>query len=302
MNTDGLAWTQLQPEADMCVSTRFDPRPVSPLPHCTLLIQDAAQALLGGLAVSTVNNGNGHHQQQHKGVAGIEDGHQKVRGSGGGGDKQDEPNTPSSNRKGHDEEQTLLSGVGNLMKRARRGVNSYFSSLARQQKKFAREQRERHRRKSSNFDSLIGAEEGVGLLDIAAGAEDGDDENGTGTNGGPLHRSQSAIFVPSRPEIQQAEAPGSTVVSETRSTGMAADPRELRDVSEAAAFLQGAEGRYGGTGGRLGAGAGESSMKRGGRARLTTGDLVRLYREEEQGAGEDSAQDEDRTRSGAFKV
>lgn len=230
------------------------------------------------------------------------DGHQKVRGGGG---KQDEPNTPDSNRKGHDEEETLLSGVGNLMKRARRGVNSYFSALARQQKEIAREQRLRHRRKSSKLDFLVDAEEGAGLLS-AAGAEDraGDGlKNGAGASGGPLHRSRSAIFVPSRPEAQrqEEEAPGSTVVVlETRSSGMAADLGELRDVSEAAEFLQGVEGSFEGDGGRLEAGGG--SMKRGGRARLTTGDLVRLHREEEQGAGEDSAQDEDRERSGASKV
>lgn len=228
------------------------------------------------------------------------DGYQKGRGGAG---KQDESNTPSSNRKGHDEEQTLLRGVGNMMKRARRGVNSYFSALARQQKEIAREQRERHRRKSSNYDILVEAEEGVGLLAIA-GAEDGAEdglENGTVTNGGPLHRSQSAVFVPSRPAEQQADAPGSMVVSETRSAGVAADPRELGDVSESASFLDGVEGSYGEAGGRLEAGE-KNSLKRGGRVRLTTGDLVRLYREEEQGAGEDSAQDEDRERSGASKV
>ena len=261
------------------------------------------------MAVSSTNKGNGHH---HNGVAGTGDGQGVLRGGGGGG-MQDAPNTPGSNRKGHDEEQTLLSGVGNLMRRARRGVNSYFSAAARQQKVFAREQRLRHRRKSSNlelqrerhreksssFDFLVDAEEGVGLLSISR-AEDGAVgglKNGIGTNGGPLHRSQSDVFVPLRPDEEQADAPGPATVSETRS--MAADPGELRDVSEAAAFLQGVEERHGGTGGRLI--AGENTMKRG-RARLTTGDLVRLYREEEQGAGEDSAQDEDRERSGASKV
>lgn len=223
----------------------------------------------------------------------MEDGHQHV-GSGGDG----------SNRKGHDEERTLLSGVGDMVKRARRGVNSYFSAAARQQKDFAREQRQRHRKKSSNFDFLVDAEEGVGLLAIAGGEEvakaGGGLESGAGTNGGPLHRSQSAIFVPSRLAEQQVDALGPTMVSETMSSGVAADLGELRDVSEAAEFLQGVEASCaGGAGGRL---EKESSMKRGGRARLTTGDLVRLYREEEQGAGEDSAQDEDRERSGASKV
>lgn len=257
--------------------------------------QDAAHALLGGLAVSSANQSNGHHHhQQHNGVARTGEGLQKARGGVGG--VQDAPNTPGSNRKGHDEEQTLLSGVGNLMTRARRGVNSYFSAVARQQKEIARETR--HRKKSSNFDFLVDAEEGVGLLSIAA-AEDGL-KNGVGTNGGPLHRSQSDVFVPSRPEEEQADtADPATMVSETRSSGMAADPGELRDVSEAAAFLQAVEESYGGAGGRRM--EVERTMKRG-RARLTTGDLTRLYREEEQGAGEDSAQDEDRERSGASKV
>ena len=261
-----------------------------------VLRQDAAQALLGGLAVSAANNSNDNHHHHHNGAS-----LQKVRGGGGGG-VQDSPNTPGSNRKGHDEEQTLLSGVGNLMKRARRGVNSYFSALARQQKEIAREQRERHRKKSSNFDFLVDAEEGVGLLAIAGAESEASRglEDGAGTNGGPLHRSQSAVFVPLRPQEEQADAPDPTTVLETRSSGVASDLGELRDVSEASAFLQGVDGSYGGAGGILQ--AGESTMKRGGRARLTTGDLVRLYREEEQWAGEDSAQDEDRERSRASKV
>lgn len=270
---------------------------------CFTVSQDAAQALFAGFAVSTANNSNSHHlHHHHNGGAGMGDGHQKVRGSGGGRGKQDALNTPGSNRKGHDEEQTLLSGVGNMMKRARRGVNSYFSALARQQKEIAREQRERHRRKTSNMDILIDAEEGVGLLAIGGGTEDGTGglENGAGTNGGPLHRSQSAVFVPSRPAEPQAEAPDSSTVLETMSNDMAVDPAELRDVCDEASFLQDVKESHAETRGRLG--AGESSLKRGGLARLTTGDLVRLHREEEQGAGEDSAQDEDRERSRASQV
>eukprot|EP00752_Nemacystus_decipiens_P008024 g7170.t1 len=248
--------------------------------------KDAAQALLGGLAVSSAIKSNGHHHHHHDdGVAGMGDGFQKMRDGGGGGVR-DAPNTPGSNRKGHDEEQTLLSGVGNLMKRARRRFNSYFSAAARHQKKFAREKRERHRKQSSNFDFLVDAEEGVHFLSADGGA--GGVENGTETNGGPLHRSQSDLFVPSRSAEEQEDALGPAMVSETRSSGMAADPGELRDVGETTAFLQGVEGVL----------TGESTMKRN---RLTTGDLVRLYREEEQGAGEDSAQDEDRERAGASK-
>lgn len=255
----------------------FTSPPVSP--HAA--IQDAAQALLGGLGVSAANNnGNGH--RHHHGVAGMAD----------GGGRQDQLNSPRNNLKGHDEEQTLLSGIGSLVKRARRGVNSYFSALARQQVKLARQQRERERIKSSNFDFLADAEEGIGLL---AGDGDGD---GQATNGGPLHRSQSAVFVPSRLP-QQVNASTAMAMLETRSTGVASEEGELRDVSEAAMFLQDEQRDLGGGGGLE---AGGGSMKRGGRARLTTGDLVRLYREEGQGAGEDSAQDEDRERQRTSQV
>eukprot|EP00903_Cladosiphon_okamuranus_P008576 g8227.t1 len=246
--------------------------------------KDAAQALLGGLAVAAANNSNArHHDHLHNG-----DELESLR---------DGPNTPGSNRKGHDEERTLLGGIGNLMKRARRGVNSYFSAAARQQKDFAREQRERHRRKSSNLNFLQDAEEGVGLLAMAdAEGETGDGpglENAAWANGGPLHRSQSAVFVPIRP---QEDDP--TANFETRSTCVPADLGGLRDVSKALELVN-VNATYRVEGGGLEAGV--STMKRGGRARLTTGDLVRLHREEEQGAGEDSAQDEDRERSRASK-
>lgn len=266
----------------------------SPTASLSFAVQDAAQALLGGLAVSTANNNGSGHHHHHNGVAGVGDLHQTVRG--GGGPQQDQPDNPRSNLKGHDEEQTLLNVVGNLVKRSRRGVSSYFSALARQQAKLARQQRERERIKSSNFDFLVNAEEGVSLL---TNDVDGD---GQATNGGPLHRSQSAVFVPSRLP-QQANTSSSML--ETRSTGVASDGVELGDVNEAAEFMQNEQRDHGaGAGAGAGAGleAGGGTMKRGGRARLTTGDLVRLYREEGQGAGEDSAQDEDRERQRASQV
>lgn len=253
---------------------------------------------MGGLAVAAANNSNGHHHHHHNG-----DGLQKVRGGGRDGGVQDAPNTPGSNRKGHDEERFMLGDLGNMIKRARRGVNSYFSAAAREQKDFARDRRQRHRNKSSNFDFLVDAEEGVGLLAMAgaegeAGGGSGL-QNGNGANGGPLHRSQSAFFVPLRPQDEPMCAPDATTVSEIGSSGMAADLGELRDVSEASAFVQNVEASC--RRAEDGLEAGESTMKRGGLARLTTGDLVRLCREE-QGAGEDSAQDEDRERSRTSKV
>lgn len=234
-------------------------------------------------------NGSGHHHH-HNGVAGVGDAHQNARGVGGG--RQDQPDEQRDNLKGHDEKQTLVSGMGNLLKRARRGVNSYFSALARQQVKHARQQRERERIMSSNLDFLVDAEEGVSLLTQVA---DGHEQ---ATNGGILHRSQSAVFVPSRLP-QQANTSSSVAVLETRSAGVASDAGELGDVNEAEVFLQN-EQRDHGAGGRLEAGGG--TMKRGGRSTLTTGDLVRLYREEGQGAGEDSAQDEDRERQRKSQV
>lgn len=275
------------------------------------IAQDAAQALLSGLTVaSSSNNTNGNHHQHHNGFMGKRDVHQNggSGGGGGGGGGPDEPSTPSSNRKGHDEEQTLMGGVGNLVKRARRGVNSYFSALARQQKELARQQRERARKKSSTFDFLVDAEEGVGLLAIAGGG-DAAGAGGVGgraeaTDGAPLHRSKSAVFVPPR-QAQQLETPISTTALETRSTGVVEDAVELQDVGETDAFLQSGDMSYGleegGGKGSVGASGRGVAMTRGGRAGMTTGDLVRLYREEEQGAGEDSAQDEDRERPGALK-
>ncbi|CAN0084987.1 unnamed protein product [Ectocarpus sp. 6 AP-2014] len=290
-----------------------------------------------GPSVSTANanghgntNGHPHHHHHHRnrdGVAGIGDPRQDGRSSGGGGgggggggvQRQEPPNTPGSNRKGHDEEETLLRGVGDLLTRARRGVNSYFSALARKQRNVARQQRERARRKSSssnNCDFLVEAEEGVGLLSIAGGGTESADATkaaaAAAANGGPLHRSQSAVFVPSRPDQQAADASSATSALETRSAGVVTDVGELRDVSEMDPFLQeevegldagcGVEASAGGLsarGGGGGGGGGGGSMNRAGRAGLTTGDLVRLYREEEQGAGEDSAQDEDRERLGS---
>ncbi|CAM9147621.1 unnamed protein product, partial [Hapterophycus canaliculatus] len=246
------------------------------------------------------------HHHTHNGFAGQRDSHQSGRDSGSGsGGGQGEPNTPNSNRKGHDEEQTLIGGVGKLVKRARRGVNSYLSALARQQKEIARQQRERARKKSSNFDFLVDAEEGVGLLAMAGGGDAAGAGVGTGrpeaTNGTPLHRSKSAVFVPPRP-VQQVDTPIATAVLETRSTGVVSDAVELQEVIETEAYVRRGDMGYGIEGGveaTPGALARGVSMTRGGRAGMTTGDLIRLYREEEQGAGEDSAQDEDRERLGA---
>lgn len=270
-----------------CLFSHATP-PASP----PVAVQDAAQALLGGLAVSTANNNGSGHPHHHNGVAGVGDAHPKARGGGGG--RQDQPSNPRENLKGHDEEQTLLSGMGNLLKRARRGVNSYLSALARQQVKLARQQRERERMKSSNFDFLVDAEEGVSLLtgDVEL---DGDEQ---GANHGPLHRSQSAVFVPSRLP-QQENSSSAVAMLETRSTGVASDAGELGDANGAAVFTQNEQPDRGAGGGSE---AGEGKMKRGGQARLTTGDLVRLYREEGQGAGEDSAQVEDRERQRKSQV
>ncbi|CAM9647254.1 unnamed protein product [Ectocarpus sp. 13 AM-2016] len=279
-----------------------------------------------GLSVSTANaNGHGntnghphHHHRNRDGFAGTGDPRQDGRSAGGGVQRQEPPGTPGSNRKGHDEEETLLRGVGDLLTRARRGVNSYLSALARKQRNVARQQRERARRKpssSTNCDFLVDAEEGVGLLSIAVGGtESADATKATlaAANGGPLHRSQSAVFVPSRPDQQAADVSSSTSALETRSAGVVTDVGELRDVSEMDPFLQeevpgldagcGVEvsaGELSARGVRGGGGGGGGSMNRAGRARLTTGDLVRLSREEGQGAGEDSAQDEDRERLGS---
>lgn len=230
------------------------------------------------------NNGSGppHH---HNGVAGVGETHQKARGVGGG--RKGQPDNPRENLKGHDQEQRLLSGMGSLLKRARRGVNSYLSALVRQQAKLARQQRERERIKSSNFDFLVDAEEGVSLL---TGDVDLNGYNEQGANSGPLHRSQSAVFVPSRLP-QQENASSAVAMLETKSTGVVSDAGELGDANGVDVFMQN-EQRDRGAGGGLEAGGGK--MQRGGRGGLTTGDLVRLYREEGQGAGEDSAQVEDR--------
>ncbi len=202
----------------------------------------------------------------------------------GGGEGQEDLDS-DSDRKGHDEDQTLLGGVGNLMTRARRNVNSYFSQLARQQKQIAREAR---RTQSSNFDFLVDAEEGVGLLAIG-GARDGDagGHNGKGeasANGGPIHRSQSAVFVPSRPVAQEASSSSSTVVLDAAVGVGAGGPPNASESSYSA-------------GSRADTLQGETSMERGGQARLTQADFApRLYRGDKQGAGEHSAQHEDRTR------
>ncbi|CAM9306872.1 unnamed protein product, partial [Ectocarpus sp. 12 AP-2014] len=281
-----------------------------------------------GLSMSTAStNGHGntnghphHHHRNRDGLAGIGDPRQDDRSGGGGGvQRQEPPNTPRSNRKGHDEEETLLRGVGDLLTRARRGVNSYFSALARKQSNVARQQRERARRESSssnNYDFLVDAEEGVGLLSIAVGGTESANATtaaaaaaAAAANGGPLHRSQSAVFVPSRPDQRAADASSATSAMETRSAGVVTDVGELRDVSEIDPFLRGevagldagcgVEASAGGSSARGGGGGvGGGSMKRAGRAERTTGDLVRLHREE-QGAGEDSAQDEDRERLGS---
>lgn len=230
-------------------------------------VQDAAHALLAGLAASSAN-----------GMSGIgDDAHAR-----GGGERQEDPDS-DSDRKGHDEDQTLLGGVGNLMTRARRGVNSYFSQLARQQKAIARETR---RTQSTNLDFLVDAEEGVGLLAIG-GVRDGDagGHNGEGeasAKGGPIHRSQSAVFVPSRPVGQEASTSSSTLMLDAVVVAGSGRPPNASESSFAA-------------GSRADALQGETSMERGGQARLAKEDFAPrlLYRDDKQGAGEHSAQHED---------
>ncbi|CAB1103647.1 unnamed protein product [Ectocarpus sp. CCAP 1310/34] len=283
------------------------------------------QVTHSGLSVSTANaNGHGntnrhphYHHRNRDGLAGTGDPCQDDRSGGGGVQRQEPPDTPGSNRKGHDEEETLRRGVADLLTRVRRGVNSYLSALARKQRNVARQRRERARRKSSssnNRDFLVDAEEAVGLLSIAVGGTESADATratvaaAAAANGGPLHRSQSAVFVPSRPDQQAPDASSATSAVETRSVGVVTDVGELRDVSEMEAFLReevpgldagcGVEASAGGLSARgvRGGRGGGGSMNRAGRAGLTTGDLARLHREEEQGAGEGSAQDEDRER------
>lgn len=173
------------------------------------------------------------------------------------------------------------------MTRARRGVNKYFSALAREQKKIAREQRNRARRShSSNFDFLVGAEEGVGLLSVAS-AGDGDAEAHKGgrqpASGAPIHRSQSAVFVPARPAVQQASASSSAVLLGVGAVEVAGGQADTSKSSYA-------------TRSRAKPVQGETSMEGGGQVRLKERDFVRMYHDEKQGAGEHSAQDENRER------
>ena len=259
---------------------------------------------------SATSNGHLHHHHHH---------HHHGEGGGGGGQGQEHANASPSDRKGHDEDKSMFSTVGQIVKRARRRVNSYLSALARQQRELARQQRERERKKSITSSPLEDAEAADSLLETRSGGggRDGDDFSAQGE--GFLHRSQSAIFVghgqlspkgaqtpkglrqhgggantPTEIELGDIEAGGGG-----GGLGDSLDDEERRGGGETASLLPSTEEGYfvGGGGGDGGKVAG--SLRRGHMSQ-TTGDLLRLQRVEQQGAGEDSAQeDRERSRGGA---
>ena len=290
--------------------------------------QDASHALVDGMPGSNATSSgqlllhhhHHHHLHLHHGEGGAGGGGVGGEKNGRSGQGQDHVNSNASpsNRKGHDEDRSLFSGVGQIVKRARRRVNSYLSALARQQRELARQQRERERTKSSAPPAFEDAEAAESLLENRNGEGGGGNQAGNdgfsaqGQGQGLLHRSQSAIFVGNGPLSLRDDSQKSpkALRQEQRESGNASIAIELANMEagggdfgdaledvalgggdEAAPLLPSEEAEFSGGGGVEVAG----SLRRG-HMRQTTGDLVRLHREEQQGAGEDSAQ-EDRERS-----
>lgn len=232
------------------------------------------------MATSTSVGGNGFHHST-RGVG-------NSAQSGGSGGQYRPPNTPPSDVKGHGEDPSMLRGVGDWIKKSRRWVNSYWSRVARLQ-------RERSRRMASNSTFLGDTDEGDSLR------EDGVGVGGQGPNG-PMPRSQSSIFV----RRGGASQPGRTGQVKGTSTANELELANMEGGNGVAGGVLDGEGSE--AGGEVVAllgrevGNGESaaaSLRRDGRMRVSTGDLVRLVREEGQEAGEDSAQEDRERHNGA---
>lgn len=170
--------------------------------------------------------------------------------------------------------------MGALWTSTKRLVNSYASTLSKQQ-------RERARRMSSNSAITLLAD-----TDESDEVESGNSRSGTVL----LPRSRSSIAVgrglsaeekPSRSSAAELEL---TSMMESGNEGNRAGDREdIGKSVEGGDTVAAIRGKV--AGGERGMVMG--TLRRGGRARNTTGNLVRLLKDEEQqGAGEDSAQED----------
>lgn len=250
-------------------------------------LQDAAQALLGGMATSAANKGyndnnsiNGNDKNHGSWNSGAGDAEQ-IRGDA----IHHRQGLPTVNHKGHGDDRSFLRGLRFFVKSTRGLVNSYWSTVARQQ-------RERSRRmsnsKSKALDGDDGIEEAEGLL--GRGAQRA---GAAGATNGTLHRSWSSIAVGSSQggstmqEVELSDIEAGSGSGGVR--GMGFDARELAGGGEAVALLPATEA---GDGTGYGGDCALNSLRRGVRSRATTGDLILLARDEEQGAGEDSAQED----------
>lgn len=220
-------------------------------------MQDAAQALLGASSAESIYNNN------------------NTRGGSAG--------KLTANRKGHEADDALprWKGVGALWTSTKRLVNSYASTLSKQQ-------RERARRMSSNSARTLLAD-----TDESDEVVSGNIRGGTDL----LPRSRSSIAVGRGLSVEEKHSRSSTAELEITSmmeSGNGGDREDNRE--DAGKSVEGGDTvaamRDKVAGGERGSMA-MGTMRRGGRARNTTGNLVRLLMyEEQQGAGEDSAQED----------
>lgn len=230
----------------------------------------------------------------------------------------------SSNKGHHDEDRSLMTGVAALLTRTRRQMNFRLSTLARQQ-------RERSIRLSSTSEQLVpianAASEGADLSGVG-GSElfHGDIhrsqssvfericpfDDGRPSSEGRIERARETSTAAADVELVTMEAGGGDIGDKgdvLRQAGLLSeevgDDVPLLLVCKKTELLSEKAGGYDlplllvcKKTGDEGEGAGGdralalSSLRRAGRVRHTTGDLTRLCREEEQGAGEDSAQED----------